>query len=216
MLNAGLTDADFGKMLSESEQDGFLDRKATVVELEAGQKLYKLSSYPVKAGRTGFLSAWWTSVTPFKEDTLGARGRYQEAVANGVSLREMVRFVSAVRVDWNDIEEYQEITLKDSAKCFWGEFGPQPSSTPVLSGAVAGKSVFDMSFAEMNAATTQLAKNASKRKRLRDFGVYVPDTLGGIEAWQFFIPQLKESDMEKCPSIPSHDMAALALHLSVI
>ncbi len=212
MLNASLCASDFAKMLSDSEQDGFLGKKAVVVEVPAGQKIWKLSSYPVKKGRTGYLSPWWSSVTPFKEDTLGARGRYLEAVANSVTLQAMVRFASAIRIDWNDIAEYQEVELKEGAKCFWGQFQPQPSATPVFAGAQANKSVLDMSFAELNKATDQMVKNAAARKRVKD---YVPDTLGGIEAWQMYIPNLAEDNIKKNPSIPSHDMAALAIHFSV-
>ena len=216
MAKTDLMDTDFSK-LSDSEQGGFLGKKAKVVALKAGQGLYKLSSYPVAKGRTGYLSPWWAPTTPFQEDKLGARGRYLEAVANGVSMREMVRFASAVRIDWNEIEEYQEITLQVDAMGFWGQFEPQPASSPVFSGATANKSIFDMSFAELSGSVDQMCKNAAARKRLQDLGVYIPNTLGGLkDSWQVYVPNLQESDVSKTPSISSHDMTALALHFGIV
>lgn len=215
MARTALLDSDFSK-LSEGDQGGFLGKKAKAVMLNAGQGLYKLSSYPVAPGRNGFLTPWWSPQTPFMEDKLGARGRYQEALLNGVKMAEMVRFASAIRIDWNDIENYLEITLKVSAMAFWGQFEPQPATSPVFSGASANKSVLDMSFTELSGAVDQMCKNAAKRKRLQDAGVYVPGTLGGLtDSWQFYIPDLLESDVTITPAIPAHDMAALALHFGV-
>ncbi|HEV2609623.1 MAG TPA: hypothetical protein VGU61_05090 [Noviherbaspirillum sp.] len=213
MINGSLQDSDFSKEPAYI-QEAFLNGKARVVSLKSGMKLFKLSSYTVQEGRNGFLSPWWSAVDPFEEDKLGARGRYLEAKANSVSMREMVRFASAIRIDWNDIEEYQEIALQDGAKAYWGGFAPQPAATKVDSSKFSLDS--PMSVKDMNAMVGQMVTNATKRKRLKDMGVYVPDTLGGIEAWQLYIPNLKLADVKVVPSIPSHDMAALGLHFSVI
>ncbi len=126
MINEDLNSTSFARERG-SVQEAFLNKSATVVTLAVGTKLFKLSSYAVREGSRGTLSPWWSPVLPFKEDKLGARGRYLEAKLNQVSMREMVRFASAIRVDWNDIAEYQEIKLKESAKCYWGQFAPQPS-----------------------------------------------------------------------------------------
>ncbi len=72
------------------------------------------------------------------------------------------------------------------------------------------------SFDQIDKATTQMVKNATKRKRLTDMGVYVPDTLGGIEAWQCYIPSLKLAHVDTVPSLPSHDMITLGIYFSVI
>ena len=212
MINGDLDSGSFSREPGYV-QEAFLNGKAAVVTLDAGTQLFKLSSYPVREGWSGFLSPWWSPVVPFREDKLGARGRYMEARLNQVSMREMVRFASAIRIDWNDIEEYQQIRLKESAKCYWGQFAPQPARTRSVS---ADFDPLTASFAALNAATTQMVKNATKRKRLKDMGVYVPDTLGGIEAWQFYVPGLKRASVDVAPSIPSHDMILLGQHFSVI
>ncbi len=196
-LNMSLTNADFLK-LDAGVRAAFLGEKARVVHLRAKTRLYKLSSYETKENDWGYLSPWWSVVEPFMEDDLGARGRYLEAKLNGVTMQEMVRFAAAIRIDWNDIEQYQEIVLNQETKGFWGLFAPQPKETPD------------------NGNLDQIAKNQSKRERLDKMGVYVPETLGGIEAWQLFIPNLKKEHCTVSPTIPSHDMAALGLHLSLI
>jgi hypothetical protein len=45
-------------------------------------------------------------------------------------------------------------------------------------------------------------------------GVYVPDTLGGIDAYQLWIPNLTTQYVKERATIPAHDMAALAAHLN--
>jgi len=213
MLNKKITEADFQK-LPASIRDAFVGSKAAVVELAPGAKLHKLSSYPIPADKNASLTPWWSSVDPYKDDELGARGRYLEAKLNQVSMKDMVRFAAAIRLDWNDIENYLEVKLKDGAYAYWGLFAPQPAVTPVD----VSKFSLDgpMSIFDLDKMVTQMCTNAAKRKRAKDAGGYVPETLGGIEAWQLFIPDLKVGDVEECPSIPSHDMAALGVHFSVL
>ena len=196
-LNMSLTNTDFLK-LDPGTRAAFLDEKARVVRLKAKTRLFKLSSYETKENAAGYLSPWWSVVEPFMEDDLGARGRYLEAKLNGVTMQEMVRFASAVRIDWNDIEEYQEILLNQETKGFWGLFAPQPKETPD------------------GGNLDQVAKNQTKRARLDQMGVYVPDVLGGIEAWQLFVPNLKKEHVMVSPTIPSKDMAVLGLHFGLI
>jgi hypothetical protein len=138
------------------------------------------------------LSHWWSPVFPYRQDQLGAIGRYKEAQANNVSMREMVRFAAAVSLDWNDLDNYQEVVTLDQIKCFWGTHSPQPR----LSGNAANGG--------------QAALNLAAQR-----GVYVPDTLGGIDtAWQFWIPNLTIQYVEERATIPAHDMGALAAHLN--
>lgn len=214
MLNKKITDADFQK-LPTSIRNAFLDSKAVVVELPKDAKLYKLSSFPVPGDKDKILSPWWSSVDAYKQDKLGARGRYLEAKKNDVTMKEVVRFASAIRLDWNDVEQYLEIKLKDGAYAYWGRFAPQPSTSPVDTSKIDLLSD-KTTVADLDKVTTQMCNNAAARKRAKDAGSYVPDTLGGVEAWQLFIPDIKVGDVETSPSIPSHDMAALGVHFSVV
>ena len=227
MLNSTLVPADFNKMLSKDEQGGFLGKKATVVTLRKNCRLWKLSSFKVEnSKRTGYLSPWWAVVLPEFDDKLGAVGRYNEAKANQVTMQAMTRFAAAIRVDWNEIAEYQEVELVDEAKAFWGQFEPQPSSSlpEVGMGAIFDHHGLTANFGKglkpaERAADRKSAEEAyeriktiaAKRKKVQD---YVPDILGGIDAWQLYIPNLKEEHVVVKPSIPSNDMAALAVHFS--
>jgi len=44
-------------------------------------------------------------------------------------------------------------------------------------------------------------------------GFMVPDVLGGPEAWQMYIPNLREQDIKRQAVISGHDMAALGMAL---
>jgi hypothetical protein len=204
MLNANLTTAD----LPASVRAAFGEDDPVIVTLPSQFRLYKLTQYslmnpnsrlpgPERPGHAGelfninqTLSPWWSPVFPYREDQLGAIGRYKEAQANQVTMREMVRFASAVCLDWNDLDNYQEVVTLDDIRCFWGTFAPQ----------------------------RMLSDNPNGWQRALDKadqrGVYVPDTLGGIEAYQFWIPNLTIQYVEERAVIPAHDMAALAAHLN--
>ena len=191
-INPTLTAVDFAK-LPASVRDAFLNSKAEIVTLPKDMSLFKLSAGVVKADpKRGTLTPWWSPVQPFQEDKLGAVGRFQEARLNKVSMREMVRFASAVSVDWNDLDNYLEVSLDESVKCFWGQYTPQPAFQDAKS--IKGR----VKFFEHQ------AKN-----------IYTPDILGGIEAWQFFIPNLLPAHVKVEPTIPAHDMGALAVHLGI-
>ena len=124
------------------------------------------------------------------------------------------------------VAEYQEVELVDEAKAFWGQFEPQPSSSlpEVGMGAIFDHHGLTANFGKglkpaERAADRKSAEEAyeriktiaAKRKKVQD---YVPDILGGIDAWQLYIPNLKEEHVVVKPSIPSNDMAALAVHFS--
>ena len=128
--------SDFATLLTPQEQAGFRDGNVRVVTLPAGTQLYKLTSYgafdgrahdPRNPGRVPRLSAqspWWSSVKPFEEDRIGSIGRLREAEENGLTMKDMVRFASCVKYNWNDLDNYVEITLRKPAKAFWGQFAP--------------------------------------------------------------------------------------------
>lgn len=209
LLNPHLTLANLGP----NERAAFGEADPQIVTLEPQFRLYKLSQYglmnpnarvpgPPPAG--GFrpgelfnveqrLSPWWSPVFPYLDDELGAIGRFLEAQTNGVVMREMVRFASAVSLDWNDLSNYLEVVTLGHIQCFWGTFAPQRMFSPT--------------------ASIQQQHNALNLAENR--GVHVPDTLGGIDAWQFYIPNLTIEWVEQRGCIPAHNMAALAAHLNV-
>jgi hypothetical protein len=199
MLNETLTDND----MPENVRKAFGIVKKPAVILPPQFRLFKLTQYSLmnpnaKAGGEfdikQTLSHWWSPVAPYDEDKLGAIGRYKEAKANNVTLREMVRFAAAVSLDWNNLTNYLEVITRDQIKCFWGTHSPQPMLSET------GKP-----------QAWQDALNLADQR-----GVYVPDTLGGIDtAWQFWIPNLTIQYVEEQATIPAHDMAALAVHFGI-
>jgi hypothetical protein len=113
MKNASLSANDVPNYVKQAFKDGEIN----IITVPAGTALYKLSQYNIVNEKRGdSVSPWWSPVKPFREDKLGALGRYREAKLNKVSFEAMVRFASAVRADWNGLDNYQEISLKEATK----------------------------------------------------------------------------------------------------
>jgi hypothetical protein len=103
MLNATLAAA----AMSADVRAAFGDKDPEIVILPPQFRLFKLTQHSLtnpNGQNNQTLSPWWSPVFPYREDELGALGRYKEAQANHVTMREMVRFASAVSLDWNDLD----------------------------------------------------------------------------------------------------------------
>lgn len=206
ILNASLTEADIPAYVKKAFKGG----RGRIVTIEACLPLWKLTQYALPDDPNGSVTPWWSPVNPYREDRLGARGRFMEARVNNVSFSEMVRYASAVRVDWNALTDYQEVTLNVYAKGYWGQYEPQPTMTPDDELEIRGQKTppTPEQLREIKAA------NDAKLQALRNKGQYVPmEWLGGIEAYQFYIPNIKKSMLRESLSIPAHDKRAMALHL---
>jgi hypothetical protein len=113
-------------------QPYFQDKTWRVVVIPRGTRLWKLSQYSIPKvgdldwqGNKATVSQWWANVYSFQEDTMGIHARIEEAKLNLVSFQDYIRFTAAVRIDWNLLTKYQEITLADDCMAFWGAL-PRP------------------------------------------------------------------------------------------
>jgi hypothetical protein len=190
-------DYDFVNNVPEDVQSAFLDFMYRVVDVPAGTELYKLSSYGLRLnqGPDAGLSAWWSTVRPFRDDTVGMRGRYLEAALNQIPFAQMVRFASAVRGDWNALGEYQEIMLLEPARGLWGQYTPQPIWSPSIRDQDA-----------VMAAQSDLNQSIGN----------LPGTLGGNDAWQLWIPNLTINDVEVRHTIAVDNAAAMAARFNLL
>lgn len=179
-------------------------RIARVVTLSRGTRLFKASHYPEKWSRP-MLSSWWSAAEPFEESELGAREVFQTALLNGVTLRDLVRFISAVPLDWNLLDWYIEVVLTVDINSFWGQFTPQnsiqkaaPDDTSVVERPAPG--------GEDEYVTYESGDTA-----------YLPDVLGGFGAWQLYIPDFDKNfiDPESIVNISATDDDALAAHFGI-
>jgi hypothetical protein len=203
MLNGTLCQADFYK-LRKSDQNGF--RKVRVVTVPKDTHLFKMTKGAAAAGQYG-VTPWWSAVSPFLDDKEGALGRLQQAKANGISMTAMVRFMSCVCLDWNDLDNYVQVKLKVDARIFWGTFNPMPKFSQEL-----WKADWNNPNEEGSGAKA-LAKLKLMKLKEQQAGFAVPDMLGGPEAWQMYIPNLKDEHIERGGVISGHDMDALAMAL---
>ncbi len=188
---------DFVNNVPEGVQSAFLDFQYTVVVVPAGTELWKLSSFGfwLEEGPETRLSPWWSTVRPFREDTVGVRGRYLEAGLNQIPFTQMVRFAAAVRGDWNALDEYQEIMLLEDARGLWGQYMPQPIWSPDINDRGA-----------ISAAASDLNQSIGN----------LPGTLGGNDAWQLWIPNMTINHVEVRHTIATNNPAAMAARFNLL
>ena len=191
MKNAGLDMIAF-KKLPAGHQTAFGNGTVRVVTLPRGFQMFKLTAGAILKTKWG-ITPWWSPVKPFAEDDEGALGRFVQANMNGIDMSAMVRFMSAVCVDWNDLDNYAQVSLTDDTKAFWGTFAPQKLFSKEPTDPVA-------------AAAKAYAVNG---------GAELPPDLGSLEAWQLYVPFLDNGDIKREALMPAHNMSALAMHFGV-
>ncbi|KAA5607531.1 hypothetical protein F1188_01845 [Roseospira marina] len=200
--NPPLSISDFkanGRLhLRQSDVDAFGTTKPVrVVELPAGFRLFKLTKGEAPAHPTYGVTPWWSPVLPYREDYEGALGRYHQAKLNKIDMSAMVRYMSAVCIDWNDLDNYIEVVTQVPISAFWGTFAAQKKWSD------AGK------------------KSLHKERQVSVSGIgaedaRLPDDIGVLEAWQFFIPKLKDEHITRHSIINAHDMVALGIHFGFV
>ncbi|WP_020481168.1 hypothetical protein [Methylomonas sp. MK1] len=182
--------------IPQSHIDAFVKDTVRVETLPAGFKLFKLTKGEAKSDPKYGITPWWSSVSPFKEDYEGAIGRFEQAKLNKIDMSAMSRYMAAVPIDWNELDNYIEISLKVTASGFWGTFAPQEKWHDKHKQNLA---------VEMSRGR---ATPASRTMGIKD--AVLPDELGALEAWQFYIPGLQEEHISRENRVISaHDMVAL-------
>ena len=184
-------------------------RIARVVEIPAGTKLFKLTKWQEKLERNP-MSPWWSTHGSFQEDNLGARGIFEHAMLNGVSMREFARFVSAVVLEWNSLDYYVEVQTNVAIKAYWGQFAPQV-------GAEHDKEALKRAQMTLSTSSTNRGTVTTVQYEGSDEDIYIPDYLGGFGAWQFYIPNFNPAWINRpsVTNIQSTDQDKLATHLGI-
>ncbi|EGV31184.1 hypothetical protein ThidrDRAFT_2289 [Thiorhodococcus drewsii AZ1] len=212
-LNPNLTALDFYKtdIVRTDDQKGF-KAAPRVVTIRGPFKLFKLTFNDAPEHPTfGTVSPWWSAAEPFQEDYEGALGRFKQAYMNGIDMSSMVRYMSAVKAEWNSLNYYVEISIKrgDEVKCFWGEFAPMPLSSNIPQNA---------------SNIAEFSSTSSASSQLGYLNAFLPDSafhethIGVLSAWQFFIPNLSNAFIEggiARTQVDAHDMVALGRHFGL-
>lgn len=200
-LNEGIMPESFNdeNIIRAEDRTGFKGAPK-VVTIDGPFKLYKLTSdgAPEHLQRKK-VTPWWSAVEPYLEDTEGALGRFKQAYLNGIDMSSMVRYMSAVKVEWNKLEKYVEISIKpgDKVSCFWGEFATIPHNN------------------QPNDVIYQTVRQTISTG-LGYQEAALPDTLGVLSAWQFYIPNFSDAYIAQGAAgrkqVNAHNMAALGAH----
>lgn len=202
-VNDGLTINDFkvgeskyGWKILQGHYDAFVKDTVRVEKLPAGFKLFKLTKGEAQEDPKYGITPWWSSVMPFKEDYEGALGRFEQAKLNKIDMSAMVRYMSAVPIDWNALDNYIEISLTVEASGFWGTFSPQKK--------------WDDRHKQNLGIEMSRGRPAQSARSMGIKDAVLPNELGALEAWQFYIPGLHEEHISRQQRIISaHDMVAL-------
>jgi hypothetical protein len=200
-----LSNADFfdDTVVRADDRLGFKGQPR-VVRLQGPFKLFKLTGDRAPQHPTrGKVTPWWSPVDPFEEDAEGALGRFKQAYMNGIDLSSMVRYMSAVKIEWNNLSEYVEISIKsgEQVNCFWGPFAPMPLTS-------------NLPANQANVTTF----GATSSGALGYSAAVLPDEIGALLAWQFYVPNLTNDTIEggiARTCIDAHDMDALGQHFGL-
>jgi hypothetical protein len=171
-----------------------------VVTLPSGFRLFKLSAGEAKEDPRWGVTPWWSPVMPYQEDDEGAIGRYEQAKMNRIDMSSMVRYMSAVCVDWNDLDNYIEVQVKPGVQisCFWGLFAPQ--------------ALYSDEKKNSAQTTARVSKTSAASRAAGYQAAVLPNELGALDAWQFYIPGLKDEHIVRSSVLNAHDMVVLAMH----
>lgn len=192
---------------------GFKDKNgqrriAKVVRLPAGTRLFKANQYKEEWLRDS-LSSWWSTVEPVQESEYGALDLVQVANENSrfgetVTFRDLIRFISAVSLDWNKLDWYVEITLAVDLYAFWGQFAPQAH----IQSAPPQGTALTMQHGTLGGWSSYVDYGDGKK-------VYLPDNLGGFGAWQLYIPNFDKHliDPSQIINLSATDNRALEKYL---
>ncbi len=202
--NLSITDLKVGGRLKmpKGHVDAFGAGTVRVVELPARFELFKLTKGEAEAHKKYGVTPWWSPVHPYREDYEGAIGRYQQAKLNKIDMSSMVRYMSAVCIDWNSLDNYIEVAAKVPLSAFWGTYAPQ------------GK--WDDNRKKNLHKEMSVGRTATASRGMGIKDSVMPDHLGALESWQFYIPKLKDEHIERKSSIPAHDMAALGMYFGFV
>jgi hypothetical protein len=188
-------------------------RVARPVVLPEGTRLFKLTAWKTSldkdesgAWKRPTLSSWWSPVGTFEESEMTAAEVFETAILNQVTMRDYVRFASAVSLDWNPLTYYTEVTIADDVGAFWGQFSPQRD--------LAGTVPEGMKVVEVDSPSgpdDMVIYQASGDE------VYVPPILGGTGAWQLFVPDFSNDwiDAQAVVNLSSTGTDALAAHFGI-
>lgn len=149
-----------------------------------GTVLYKLTKYPynkednLKNARNP--SPWWSFRDPNYIDEEGVVGRFIQSVMNGIKFTGMARYMSAVPVEWNTLDYYDEVRL--------------------IRDVDAAVGLFSVQLWYQNGKNTD--RTNSLVKEIQDTGtVALPAHLGALPAWQLYINGITNDDIESVTNL---------------
>jgi hypothetical protein len=120
--------------LSDNEKTGFKKGEPIkLIKLKSGTRIYRFDEQNAPE-RDKYISGWWSLFDNRFVNQMSAKDIYETACLNEISFSLMTRYFSAVKLEWNDLINYVEVTLQNDVVAFYGQFEPM-----ALSGEADGK-----------------------------------------------------------------------------
>ena len=174
------------------------------IELHPGMELWKVTGNALNMGK-GTVSEWWCAKNAYKEQTQGLCESVREAAFNGVPLHVYARIASCIKVEWNTIDNIQIIKLNYPATALWGKFAPM--------------TVHDIAAKSNPQYWTPKHDAILEDMRVRGYDLDDPigdAWLGGMDAYQLFIPGLLGEHVTKLYEAPSEQNELIAKYLGIV
>jgi hypothetical protein len=138
-----------------------------LIELPSGTRIYRFDEQNAPE-RDGIISGWWSLFDSRFVNQMSAKDIYETACLNEISFSLMTRYFSAVKLEWNDLINYVEVTLQKPVVAFYGQFEPM-----ALSGEADGKG--------NRLIKTEYDKEVARQKqRNSPYTVKTPEHLSGL------------------------------------
>jgi hypothetical protein len=120
--------------LSDNEKTGFKKGEPIkLIKLKSGTRIYRFDEQNAPE-RNNYISGWWSLFDNRFVNQMSAKDIYETACLNEISFSLMTRYFSAVKLEWNDLINYVEVTLQKDVVAFYGQFEPM-----AISGEADGK-----------------------------------------------------------------------------
>ncbi|MCH2160684.1 MAG: hypothetical protein MK085_02300 [Phycisphaerales bacterium] len=181
--------------------------------LPAGTKLWRLGGDNIKTRieSDGNMSPWWCAQHrtgfPMNQQSEGLKEAMENAIFNGIPLDMYARIASCVKLEFNTLDNLQMCELRQPAYALWGKFRPLPLTSLYNSNVREDRDGRPVYRDTEETAPGKVRRNNEIMQQMHRGGYqqHGDHMLGGLEAYQLWIPSLKGRHLTSARNIPAND-----------
>ena len=184
--------------------------------LPAGTKLWRLGWDNIETkvesnGGDGIISPWWCAQQrtgfPMNQQSEGLKEAMENAIFNGIPLDMYARIASCVKLEFNTLDNLQMCELRQPAYALWGKFRPLPLTSLYNRNVTEGRNGRPV-YGDTEETTPGVVRRKTQIMQQMHRGGYQQHgdhMLGGLEAYQLWIPSLKGRHLTSPHNIPANN-----------